>query len=149
MVLFHAIMLDCGHHRIPALRLNLFAGASVAVVFGRHLRQQSIAESKGRTESGEFAAFQNFRIHRRSTMMISCAARADSGEFIAVVDALARSILASRRAECWVTKPFFALLGGLAAASLSAASAAAVLRCQSPPLRQRLKCVLQLVRRNV
>src|SRR5262249_24345671 len=65
MFFVDAIMFDSFEDRFPAFRLDLPSGTGGAVIVGRHLRQNSIAQTKWRIAKPlEPKAFQQFVINR-------------------------------------------------------------------------------------
>src|ERR1700674_1098238 len=80
--------------RIPAFGFDLLARSRIAVVFGRHLSQQPIAQSQwGIAESSELATFQESKVNRRARHDNLGASRTDSGKFPASFERQSRQQL--------------------------------------------------------
>ncbi len=84
MLHVHAIVRDGGADRIPAFGLDLLSGARAAIVLGRHLRQQSIAQSERRiAESVELATLQQFQVNGGAGHNDFSAPWSDAGKLLA------------------------------------------------------------------
>src|ERR1700749_4218791 len=90
MLAIAAVMVDRGHDGFPALEFDLPAGASAAIVVGRHLRQNAVAQAERRVaETFQTKAIEKFLINRGAGDDDLGAARSDAFDFSAFGDRLA------------------------------------------------------------
>jgi len=98
MLHIHVVMGDGPSNRLPAFRFNLFAGARAAVVFGGHLRQQSVAQAESRVAKAlETAAIEQFVIDDGAGDDDFRAPRTDAFNLAALVQRQAGQLLGEPR----------------------------------------------------
>src|SRR6266567_3661322 len=79
------VMVDSLHDRLPSFGLDLPSGAGAAIVVGRHLGENSIAQSQRRiAEALEMESLQQFLIDGRAGNDNLRAARADAFDLAAL-----------------------------------------------------------------